>query len=105
MKKIGTLKNTPSGWIVESEGDSYPLWPNDYLVIKEITADEQTVEFIVQEPYARVLTWVGKKKVIYVDLDGVMADYDAAKIDTTEEERRMKGSKKENKKERKNVIK
>ena len=32
-----------------------------------------------------------KKKIVYVDLDGVLADYDQAKIGTTEEDRRQKG--------------
>ncbi len=32
-----------------------------------------------------------KKKILYIDLDGVLADYDLAKISTTEEERKQKG--------------
>ena len=32
-----------------------------------------------------------KKKILYVDLDGVLADYDHAKQRTTEEERTQKG--------------
>lgn len=32
-----------------------------------------------------------KKKILYVDLDGVLADYESAKQGTTEEERKQKG--------------
>jgi 5'-nucleotidase len=32
-----------------------------------------------------------KKKILYVDLDGVLADYDLAKLNTTEEDRKQKG--------------
>ena len=32
-----------------------------------------------------------KKKILYVDLDGVLADYESAKATTTEKERKQKG--------------